>query len=203
MPRYPTELPKGPPEPWWQTTSLAELDQTAAVIDQFTRESKEAPPITREQFARAMALQMLCVDEGILDVVIDRADACSESYRPELRPDGDYQKQQAFLFVALAFGRNRFWAAALWELLPETLRHASGPAVTAFSRGSTTISMLTSSSSFTNVGAVQAHGEADPEETIASIAPAVPPAAPRSAAVQLDRSTLTPYRALPRTQDCA
>jgi hypothetical protein len=132
MPRYPTELPKGPPEPWWQTTSLAELDQTAAVIDRFTRESKEAPPITREQFARAMALQMLCVDEGILDVVIDRADARSESYRPELRPDGDYQKQQAFSSWLSRLEEIGFGLLRCAELLPEGLREASGPAVIGF-----------------------------------------------------------------------
>ena len=90
--------------------------------------------MSREAFARATALQMLCVDEGIFDQVIDRADAISEGYRPELRPDGDSRKRKAFgkwLDRSEDIGRGLLRCA---ELLPEALRAKKGDALMEFLR---------------------------------------------------------------------
>jgi hypothetical protein len=134
MSRFPTDLPKPTSEPWWQTISLADLDHATSVIEQFTLESKRSPAVSREAFARAMALQMLCVDEGIYDQVIDRADAISEGYRPELRPDGDSRKHEAFgkwLDRSEDIGRGLLRCA---ELLPEAVRAERGDALMEFLR---------------------------------------------------------------------
>ena len=134
MTRFPTDLPKSTSEPWWQTISLADLDHATSIIEQFTLESKKSQDVSREAFARAMALQMLCVDEGIFDQVIDRADAISEGYRPELRPDGDSRKVKAFgkwLDRSEDIGRGLLRCA---ELLPEALRAKKGDALMEFLR---------------------------------------------------------------------
>jgi hypothetical protein len=132
--RFPTELPSASADPWWQTVSIAELDAAAAVIDAFTRPVAELPPAARETFARAVALRMLCADAGTMDQAMERADATSERFRPELRPDGDPALQQGFgkwLNCAEAIARGLLRST---ELLPEPLRADHGPALMAFLR---------------------------------------------------------------------
>ena len=62
---------------WWQSVTLAELLQSSAVMDEFTRETTAPPAVSPEQFARAVALQTLCIDAGVVDQLIARADARS------------------------------------------------------------------------------------------------------------------------------
>lgn len=62
---------------WWQSVTLAELAKASAVINEFTREAPEPPTVSTEQFARAVVLQMLCIDAGVVDELIARADARS------------------------------------------------------------------------------------------------------------------------------
>ena len=135
MSRFPTEPPKASADAWWLTTSLTELKSSATVIEQFTRETKEPPLVSREAFARAMALQMLCVDEGVLDAVMDHADAISERLRSQLQPDRDMRERKAFgpwLDRLEEIGRGLLRCA---ELLPDDLRDKNGPALMDFLRG--------------------------------------------------------------------
>ncbi|WP_114971088.1 hypothetical protein [Rhodoferax ferrireducens] len=79
-------------ERWWQSVTLAELAQSSAVIDEFTRESTEPPAVSPEQFARAAVLQMLCIDAGVVDELIARADARNAALVHALELDEDGQK---------------------------------------------------------------------------------------------------------------
>ena len=134
MPRYPTALPEPSPDPWWQTASLSELDGAAALIAAFIEESAEPPSVSQEAFARAVALQTLCIDEGAIDAVIDHVDAINERYRPELRPDGDSEKQEAFgKWLARAENVVRGLLRCM-ELMPEAIRADRGPALMDFLR---------------------------------------------------------------------
>jgi hypothetical protein len=78
-------------ELWWQSVTLAELEQASAVIDEFTRESTEPQVLTPERFARALVLQMLCSDAGVVDKLIARADARSATLVRGMQLDGDGQ----------------------------------------------------------------------------------------------------------------
>jgi hypothetical protein len=134
VPRFPTELPPASADPWWQTVSISELEATPGVIEAFTQPAAGSPSASRETFARAVALRMLCADEGAMDKVIEWADAVSEQFRPELRPDGDPAAQQAFgkwLDRSQEIARGLLRSA---ELLPELLRTEHGLALMAFLR---------------------------------------------------------------------
>lgn len=76
---------------WWQSVTLAELAQSGAVIDEFTRESTERPAVSPEQFARAVVLQSLCMDAGVVDALIARADARSATLIHALQLDKEGQ----------------------------------------------------------------------------------------------------------------
>jgi hypothetical protein len=134
MPRFPTQLPAPSPDPWWQTASLSELDDAAALIAGFIDASAAPPSVSQEAFARALALQTLCVDEGAIDAVIAHVDAVNERYRAELHPEGDGEKQEAFgkwvpRAENIAHGLLRCMA-----LMPEAIRADKGPALMDFLR---------------------------------------------------------------------
>lgn len=87
-----TDQPGGPSELWWQSVTLAELEESAAVIAEFTRESSTSPPaVSPERFARAIVLRMLCIDAGIVDALIAHADEKSFTLVNRLQLDADTQ----------------------------------------------------------------------------------------------------------------
>ena len=122
MPRFPEHLPDPTGDPWWRSATLAELDDSAALIAAFIDDAKDPPSVPQEAFSRALALQTLCVDAGAIDAVIEHVDRINDRYRPELRPDGDHDKQEAF---EKWLGRAEQIARGLLEctaLLPEAVR---------------------------------------------------------------------------------
>lgn len=87
-----TGQPGGPSELWWQSVTLAELEEATAVIDEFTRESSTPPPaVSPERFARAIVLRMLCIDAGVVDALIAHADEKSFALVNRLQLDADSQ----------------------------------------------------------------------------------------------------------------
>ncbi|MEO8119468.1 MAG: hypothetical protein ABI606_09125, partial [Rhodoferax sp.] len=90
----------------WQSVTLAELEQASAVIDEFTRESTEPQAVTSERFARAVVLQMLCVDAGLVDELIARVDARNSTLVRALQLDGDGQNSGIDAFEAWLIRRR-------------------------------------------------------------------------------------------------
>ncbi len=67
--------------PWWASASVEELTTSKEVVADFICES-EAPALDETiRFARALALQTLCVRPAALDQAIETATALTDSYR--------------------------------------------------------------------------------------------------------------------------
>jgi len=119
---------------WWQSVTLAELAQTSAVIDAFTGESIATPAVTPAQFARAVALHLLCRDAGIVDQLIARADARSASLVQALQLDGDGQDSGVDAYESWLMRRRAIGTGlkACVALLSSPLREAIDAKVDGF-----------------------------------------------------------------------
>lgn len=111
---------------WWQSVTLTELAQTSAVMDGFIGESAATPDVTPAQFARAVALHLLCKDAGIVDPLIARADARSATLAHALQLDGDVQSSDVDAYEAWLTRRRAIGTGlkACAALLSSPLREA-------------------------------------------------------------------------------
>ena len=70
-----------PPSPWWASVSIDELALSEGVVTDFIGEGEMPSPEETMRFARALALQTLCVRSAALPEAIARATALTSSYR--------------------------------------------------------------------------------------------------------------------------
>ena len=84
----------GLPPNWWSSLTVAELRRSADVIAEFTREGASPSSISIEQFARALALQVLLVEPDTIEKLIANAVERCEAYLPALGPGDDPVRQQ-------------------------------------------------------------------------------------------------------------
>jgi hypothetical protein len=69
------------PTPWWTSVTLEELALSERVVKDFIREGEAPSHEETGQFARALALQTLCVRVTALEDAIDAAAASTDVYR--------------------------------------------------------------------------------------------------------------------------
>lgn len=128
-----------PSERWWQSVTLAELEQASAVIDEFTRESAEPPVVTPERFARSVVVQMLCIDAGVVDALIARADARNYALVDALKLDQVGQDSGIDAYASWLTRRRDIGVGlkTCIALLSTQLRHAVDAKVVSFIRTTT------------------------------------------------------------------
>lgn len=127
-----TSPPSASEELWWQSVTLAELGRADPAIDSYVQLSTEAVEQTIRQFARAVALRILCINAEGLDRLIAWANAGSDACESESQLDAAGQKIdlfEAWLIRRRNIGRG---LEACTVLLPNLLRQAAEEDIQAF-----------------------------------------------------------------------
>jgi len=127
-----TSPPSVPEELWWQSVSLAELGRADAVIDSYVQLSTEAVEQTIRQFARAVALRILCIDAEGLDRLIAWANAGSDACESESQLDAPGQNIDQFEVWLVRRSNIGRGLEACTVLLPNLLRQAAEEEIQAF-----------------------------------------------------------------------